>query len=88
MARSTMIQPKSINDDVDYSTKDKHVELVLAHRSIDGIRDDLKTVESLFNSDAHFVYERMMNSLTFMDERITSFLKRSGKAKELHYLQK
>lgn len=74
---------------MDYTKKDKIVELVLAHRSIrDGLREDLKQCEALFNSDNHLIFERMMNSIQFADDRITSFLKRSGEANRLDYLQR
>lgn len=77
-----------MNNEVDYTTKDKFVELVLAHRSVrEGLKDDLKQCESLFPDDMKWVFERMMNTIHFADSRIISFLERSGKTNELPYLQ-
>lgn len=71
---------------MNYSKKDKFVELVLAHRAIQDIKDDFVQCEGFFDSNNHVLYERIIHSLDFADARISSFLRRSGKG-NLEYLK-
>ena len=71
---------------VDWSKKDKYLELVIAHRSVEDVRRDLSQCEEFFDPQNHFVFERMIDTLDGIDKHITSFLRRSGKG-YLEYLQ-
>lgn len=62
------------------------MEIVVAHRSAEEVKKDLLQCEAFFNPENHFVFERMIDSLNGIDERLTSFLSRSGKG-DLDYLQ-
>ena len=70
----------------DLSHKDKFLELVLAHRSVDEVKNDLSQCKGFFNPENEWVFERMMDTLNGIDERITSFLRRSGKG-DYEYLK-
>lgn len=71
---------------VDWNKKDKFLELVVAHRSVEEVRKDLSLCEGFFDSENRFVFERMINTLDGIDIHITSFLRRSGRG-YFEYLQ-
>ena len=64
---------------VDWRKKDKFLELVVAHRSVEEVRKDLSLCERFFDPENRFVFERMVITLDGIDRHITSFLRRSGK---------
>ena len=71
---------------IDWSKKDKFLELIVAHRSVEEVRKDLSLCEGFFDAENRFVFERMIDTLNGIDLHITSFLRRSGKG-QLEYLQ-